>query len=935
MKRYLFLVISFFLSLSLSADEISPSRALELASEFAAQRIAQARGAGSSNAKQSIVKAVGRVNGLYLFSVGDKDGFMVVSNDDCTSPILGYADSGTLNIENMPDNMKAWLQGYADEIAWAKEHGIRNTKAAASYMSPQHHAIKQAIAPLIESRWNQSAPYNNLCPEYTSGVKSVTGCVATAMAQVMFYHQWPAATIADIPGYTTGSYGIEVGSIPAGTTLDWNNMLPIYNFGYSNSQATAVAQLMSCCGVSVKMNYGQSSGAYTTDIAGALKNYFGYKETVTFRDRNQYTYGDWINIIYHELSEGRPVLYAGSSSGGGHEFVCDGYEGEDYFHINWGWGGISDSYFKLSALDPDQQGIGGSSSNDGYYYGQTIVIGVQEPSDNGTILEIEPTSFDLSIESVTFSDNPTQGEEVEVRMAFVNNSDRDFDGDIRMIVVSPAGKSDDVTKVFQIGGQETEVCKFSFIPNYAGEYEITVIVPSPDAGYMRFYNLLSPYTVEVAEGETSTTNDIPLTLTHNIENANTGETGFYTNKLKASVTFRNDQDNNFNGNTVVYVYHKETQNIINYVIKTLFIKAHSSETLSIESTDLNYGDNYRVSYYYTRPNGNIYGHSDYMTCSYGIVCYDEDGSETFSKPAASYTVPAGATAVNLSKTGVTSVTPSSNPNCIYIFDSNDVVPTGLNNVIKGNNDSYQAAAITLTDNQEFYSPVNFTASNIEFTYAFTTAADGTNGWNTLVLPFDVAQVTANSVAIDWFHSSTDTGKNFWVKEFYSDDIGTVYFNHASAMKANTPYIVAFPGSKWGEEWSLAGKTIKFKGRNATVSKSDSRSPVAGSFYRFIGNTIYDTTKNIYTINDRGNSFVLNTSGGSSPFRAFFKPGIFDRTTNMLTIGDSTDKTTTIGGIPITTTTENSTSIITNLQGQRVSAPRKGLYIINGKKVMVK
>ena len=160
-------------------------------------------------------------------------------------------------------------------------------------------------------------------------------------------------------------------------------------------------------GYSVEMSYGPSAGSYITKVAPALKNYFGYNSTATYLSRSSYSNDKWEDIIYHELASKRPVLYGGQSTGGGHAFVCDGYRHEyatDYFHINWGWGGKSDEYYVLSVLDPySGQGIGGSSSNGGFYYGQEAVIGIQKSTDDGTIADITPAKIDLAPNNMTIS----------------------------------------------------------------------------------------------------------------------------------------------------------------------------------------------------------------------------------------------------------------------------------------------------------------------------------------------------------------------------------------------------------------------------------------------------------------------------------------------------------------------------------------------------
>lgn len=321
------------------------------------------------------------------------------------------------------------------------------------------------------------------------------------------------------------------------------------------------------------------------------------------------------------------------------------------------------------------------------------------------------------------------------------------------------------------------------------------------------------------------------------------------------------------------------------------------------------------------------------------MTYSADGESTVEIPSETNydaaTKAPDALAVNVSGTGITSITPNSLANTVYIYSGTK--PSGLDgkNVVKYDNGNYTAETITLTDNNGFYSPVDFTAEKVEFNYDFTVGADGTNGWNTLVLPFNVTSVTADDAAIDWFHSGTDKGKNFWVKSFASDESTQVYFDFVDEMKANTPYIVAFPGNKWGSKWDMSNKTIKFIGENVEVSNGEAVSSTTGSYYRFVGSTVQDNTANIYTLNDDGNLFVLNSSAGSAPFRAFFKPGTFDVSVTSLSMGSFTGETTMIGDLP--SIIDNDSNAWYSIDGRRLNGvpTQKGVYIKNGKKTIIK
>ncbi len=337
---------------------------------------------------------------LYVFNAESTGGFVVVAGDDRVESILGYADEGSYDEANVPENMKAWLQGYADYIEHLDQ--IANTQpattrpqpspapslngypaAAGQSLAPRKVELHAAIAPLLSSKWDQgdtdNPTYNQFCPQ-DNGKYCYTGCVATAMAQIMYYHQWPQNQTA------------SVGSLSP-IQFDWDGMKPVYRRSDSQSDYEAVAQLMRYCGEAVDMSYGTSgSGAFSSNVAPALINDFDYSPGTRHVMRTFQSIASWDALIYKELSEKRPVYYSGVSTGGGHAFVCDGYDGNGFYHINWGWGGMSNGYFKLSVLNPDDSGIGGSTTSDGYSMDQEVVVGIAPSTES---IETVPTVLSL------------------------------------------------------------------------------------------------------------------------------------------------------------------------------------------------------------------------------------------------------------------------------------------------------------------------------------------------------------------------------------------------------------------------------------------------------------------------------------------------------------------------------------------------------------
>ena len=942
MKRVWLLALTVIVSLTMMAGNVTPEKALQQATSFVQSRIQKGEGPRMAPGTPLHLNLASRVSGLYVFNVSNNGGFVIVSPDDCAQTILGYSDCGQFDPDNIPCNMRAWLQGYADEIAWAQQQTAEGRlQTTGNRANAPAAIIKTPIAPLIETRWDQGTPYNNLCPEYAAGEHAITGCVATAMAQVMYYHKWPEATTMPIPSYDDRWWSSP--SLPAAvTTFNWNDMQLTYDG--TETTETAVATLMYYCGISVKMDYGNNanamSGASSSDIEYALETYFNYSTTTKYVSRSYYSYGDWINLIYHELEEGRPVLYGGSSDGGGHEFVCDGYQGEDFFHINWGWSGMSDNYFKLSALNPYAQGSGGSSSNDGFHYGQDAVIGIQKPNDTGTILDVTETQVNLSLKSISIDKSSVSaGEPVTITLKVTNNASDDYDGDLWIGEPSTFGLL--VGDNFVIPSGTTKECEITYTPEgFTGTIYIYGYFPANDGNYYRWDNKYVSLTVTSGGGGgTITTSNI--SLDHEITVHNSEGNNFYgsgnTNTFEATLKVINPESSkNYYGSYQLDLYELVSNNfsLVGRYNDNISVPANSTLEIPIEFGELSNNKTYYLYRNYVK--GNTWAGwveiGEYMGKP-GVTIYTADGTKSSVKPATPYNVPSDALVVDLSGAGVTTVTKNGQPNCLYIIGSGETVPNGLTNIITNSTGNHHATNITLTDGNAFYSPFDFDADNVSFTYNFTVGADGTDGWNTLILPFNVTKVTADDEPIDWFHRESDTGKDFWVKEFTGDDPTEVYFDFAENMNANTPYIVALPGNKWGPDWDLSNKVIKFIGENVKVCNTASIYTITGDSYRFIGKMHDVDTEDIYCLNAQGNKFVL--TNGSGAFRAFFKPDAFDRTVTSLGIGSGTGHTTDIVSPLASDHSPLTEKVYYDLSGRRVEHPTKGLYIINGKKVVIK
>lgn len=313
---------------------------------------------------------------FYVYEMEKGKGFIIISGDDCAKTVLGYSDTGTFDMNKIPANLKYWLDMYRKEIAYAQANNLKKTANRADFAVRLGSSLPQSVAPLLGSiSWNQSAPYNDLCPKDTLELPSVTGCVATAAAQIMRYWEWPLEGKGNHSYYCYGTKS-TISAQFEGTKYDWDNMTETYGTSSTEKEKTAVATLMFHCGVACDMDYSSmGSSAETETMCRGMIQYFGYDKNLQIYKKMFYTSDEWELLLKQELAANRPVLYGGNSISVGHQFICDGYDTNGLFHINWGWSGISDGYFELTALDPDELGTGGGSVNS-FSMWQDMVIGV-------------------------------------------------------------------------------------------------------------------------------------------------------------------------------------------------------------------------------------------------------------------------------------------------------------------------------------------------------------------------------------------------------------------------------------------------------------------------------------------------------------------------------------------------------------------------------
>ncbi|MBO7068129.1 MAG: C10 family peptidase [Bacteroidaceae bacterium] len=406
---------------------------------------------------------------FYVFNAGNDAGYVIVSGDDRVEPILGYVEQGSFDPENIPDNMRSWLQGYADEIKYVIDNDIQPNSPILRKRN-KVKGTRHSVPEILTSRWNQGLPYNLTISKYykedgTLG-RPAAGCIATAWAQVINFHKFPEKIKVEIPAYTK-TYTLSDGTkktvtfpaVPRNSVIDWENMRDTYSCSEDHAHTaadTAVANLIRYCGQAVKMSYGKTSGANWK--APDVIKYFGFDDSGHRVGRDECSIDEWFDLIYNEVAAGYPVPFSGSKISGGHAFVIDGFDGENLFHVNWGWGGGSNGWFLIGVLNSgDNSGIGAASGSGGYARGQAAVIGLRRP-DNvkaDTYLSIDDIAVSGTSVKATFTNNT--GETGSYHTAIVKQED---DGSLSVVgtKLSISGMTNDAyqTKTFQIKGKLPE-----------------------------------------------------------------------------------------------------------------------------------------------------------------------------------------------------------------------------------------------------------------------------------------------------------------------------------------------------------------------------------------------------------------------------------------------------------------------------------------------
>jgi len=1054
MKKLNLTLLMFCCTLMATAEPVGRQTAL-----YTAQSYMMAKGK-HINTAQKPFRAVRKTNSAqnteeqayyYVFNAGENGGYVIVSGDDRVEPILGYVEQGSFNPDEIPDNMRAWLEGYEEEIKYVIDNDLKPSSPALRRRSRVINT-KHSIPEILTTRWNQGMPYNLTIEKYYkedgSQARPATGCIATAWAQVINFHHYPDEIKVEIPAYSK-TYTLKDGTkktvtfpkVSRGSKIDWEHMKDTYSCNESHQHDaadTAVANLMRYCGQAVKMGYGASSGA--TWHAPDVVKYFGFDDSGHRVGRDECSIDEWQDLVYNEIAAGYPVPFSGSKISGGHAFVLDGFDGEQLFHVNWGWGGGSNGWFLIGVLNSgDNSGIGAASGSGGYARGQAAVIGLRRPDNikantclsisdvaisgtsiratftnntgatgkfNAGMLKLEddgsyslvgaklnitgianeasqtktfsilkklpegtykltpaskPTTneewkplynmrdqyieavvdslgrptlrivnpvYDISIDTIMFPGTRIVGQEQEIVASFRNNAD-EYYKDVYLFASKTASKvyTENLARVAVRKGETAEF-SFYYTPEETGTYNLWFC--SDKNGN----NVIGQGTMEViTEAEATKAN---LAISYSVVNGASNIA--YGNQIFVKATIKNNGSTAYDGTVKIQLWKQQVGST----------KAVSSST-SKYNVEIPKGKSVTVDVHFDISSDYIchfkamYGNQDGTLSGGGIWDYKcqiqdgilgwkTDGSVTGKAYAASSSTATNICGVLAScSSKISRMSPNrTNPNTIYAFDSGMTVPTNLDtcNTVSGK----QAKHIRLVNEKPFYIPVSFQTDSATFTYTFPLNEDGT-GWHAITMPFRVDSIYVDSIPV----ALDDCLKHFWIYEFSAQGAnGDAIFTPATELRGATPYIIA-------ADSTMAGRSIEFRSVDVPFYKSGSDKMVISSpNYLFHGTTLSTTVNNCYVLNPEGTAFqYITTKTTLTPLTSYFSTSLAeDQLPLSIELPDlamlKAELTEMEDAITPIYSPIRRTGDVYNLSGHKLNSQlKKGIYIIEGKKVMVK
>lgn len=428
MKRILILLTLVVASMFVAeAKEVSPSVAKSIAREV----LGSTRGGDVTMAWDSSVlgttRSADEAPTFYVVSAQSGSGFVIVAGDDAIVPILAYSTTYAAPMaEVLPPNFEGWLRYVDSAVRYAREHNIVAGKATAERWSEEYKPV--AAVMLNTARWSQTPPYNNHCP-IDGDAHSLTGCTQTAMAILMYHNRWPERAKGTTEAYTTKN-GLDVAARDLNHAYDWDNMLETYVEGeYNDAQAEAVSVLMADLGHAFQAEYTATDTGAMPDMMALYQN-FGYSPASNIVIRNNFNTDSWLSKLRRDIESGHPIFYAGyTQEWAGHAFVLDGVDANNYFHVNWGWGGVYDGFFMIDSLT-----LGEEYLFDTQHW---AVFGMSPLRDGEIDNWLTLTNNGLSVSTTTFERGKTFNVEP---IPMGNYSQLDFKGEVRVGVCGADGE---------------------------------------------------------------------------------------------------------------------------------------------------------------------------------------------------------------------------------------------------------------------------------------------------------------------------------------------------------------------------------------------------------------------------------------------------------------------------------------------------------------
>ena len=571
MKRIILSLLSLCLVFTAWGDSVSKEAALYTAQAYMLSKgkMVASRQASVGGRRLSAAAEQGEGQSYYyVFNAEGGDGYVIVSGDDRVEPVLGYVEHGSFDADDIPDNMRYWLESYAEEMKYIIENDIQPTAPALKKRS-KASATKHSIPEILTTRWNQGLPYNLTIPYYYkengSQARPATGCIATAWAQVINFHKYPEKIKVQIPSYSK-TYTLDNGkketvtypSVPKNTPLDWKNIKDTYSCseGHAHTaQDTAVANLMRYCGYAVKMSYGGSSGA-NWKYQDVVK-YFGFDDCAQRIVRENYGIDEWEDVLYSEIEQGYPIAFSALKIGGGHAFVLDGFDGDGLFHVNWGWGGTGNGWFRVGILNR-------------WNRNQVAIINLRRP-DN---VRAEPTAS-LSINDVAINGTSISG-------TWENNTGSTGSFNTSIVVLNEDGTLSPVVPTQTITGMADDASQtktFQLLKRLPeGTYKLSPASKMTTGKIWRAkYNMRNEYIEAVVDADS-----VPsMRIISPVQNISIDTIVFSTLRIvgqeqNIQVTFRNDGDEFYHD---IFLFASKTQQK-EYKDYMYRVAAHKGETVT-------------------------------------------------------------------------------------------------------------------------------------------------------------------------------------------------------------------------------------------------------------------------------------------------------------------------------------------------------------------